>query len=158
MFCATVRYNLDPLDEFTDAEILDVLQAVNLKEVIFAMPGGLLAPVDEGGENLSLGQRQLICFARALLRRPKVVVLDEATASVDNFADAHIQKMLRERLSECTVLTIAHRLHTIVDSDQILMLADGVVAESGPPSELLDKADGMFKSMWEIYKAAHEER
>ena len=155
MFCASIRYNLDPFNAFTDIELLDALDAVDLKDVVLAMPGGLLADVADGGENLSMGQRQLICFARALLRKPRIVVLDEATASIDAIADGKIQQMLIERLKGCTVLTIAHRLHTIINSDRILMFDSGKVIENGTPESLMEMKNGVFSSMWKTYETSH---
>ena len=103
------------------------------------MKNGLDSEIVEGGENLSAGQRQLICIARALLRSPKILVLDEATASVDNETDETIQNMIRERFENCSVLTIAHRLHTIIDCDRILVLNNGYLAEYESPEELLSR-------------------
>jgi len=148
LFSNTVRYNLDPFAAKTDAVIWDALTKVQLADAVKALPQGLLEPVAEGGENFSQGQRQLICIARALLRRPKILVMDEATASIDNETDKFIQRMIRENFAEATVLTIAHRLNTIMDSDRILVLDDGEMAEYDMPSVLLKKKDGIFKAMY----------
>lgn len=150
LFSASVRFNLDPFDEQKgDAPLWEALGRVQLREVVEALPGGLDSQVAEGGNNFSVGQRQLICIARALLRRPKVLVMDEATASVDRDSDAQIQSMVRECFSHCTVLTIAHRLHTVVDSDRVLVLDDGHVAELDTPSNLLRREGGVFRAMVE---------
>merc|ERR1711992_375285 len=105
--------------------------------------------VAEGGENFSQGQRQLLCIARSLLRKPKILVMDEATASIDNETDAMIQRMIRENFQDATVLTIAHRLNTIMDSDRILVLDDGKIVELDTPENLIAKESGEFKSMVE---------
>jgi ABC-type multidrug transport system fused ATPase/permease subunit len=155
MFSATMRYNIDPHGTFSDADIWEALSTVTLKETVQAMPGGLDAPVAEGGSNLSVGQRQLVCFTRALLRQPKVVVMDEATAAVDNATDDLIQGMIREKLKDCTILTIAHRLNTIIDSDRVVVLEGGNLGEYGPPDELKTKPGGIFAQMWATFEEAH---
>ena len=147
MFSNSVRYNIDPFGTATESEILEVLEKVQLLDVINALPEGLNDQVAEGGENFSQGQRQLLCIARSLLRRPKILVMDEATASIDNATDASIQEMIRSNFQNATVLTIAHRLNTILDSDRILVLDDGRVAEFDTPQNLLKTPDGIFKSM-----------
>lgn len=157
MFSNTVRYNLDPFNTKTDEELWDVLKKVRLGEVIAALSKGLDEEVSEGGENFSQGQRQLLCIARSLLRQPKILVLDEATASIDNETDAAIQEMIRENFQNATVLTIAHRLNTIMDNDRILVLDDGKIAELDTPSNLLAKENGHFKAMVERSREAHGE-
>lgn len=149
VFSNTVRYNLDPFHNASDEELWDVLKKVQMAEIIAALPGGLEEQVAEGGENFSQGQRQLLCIARSLLRKPKILVMDEATASIDNATDSAIQTMIRENFSEATVLTIAHRLNTIMDSDRVLVLDDGRIAEFDTPQALLKKEGGHFKAMVE---------
>ena len=155
MFSNTVRYNLDPFATASDEELWQVLQKVTLGEAIAALPKGLDEEVAEGGENFSQGQRQLLCIARSLLRKPKILVMDEATASIDNETDAKIQEMIRDNFQDATILTIAHRLNTIMDSDRILVLDDGRIAELDTPANLLSKEDGHFKAMVDKSKAAH---
>ena len=157
MFSNTVRYNIDPFGTATEPEIWDVLEKVQLEEVIRFLPEGLDDQVAEGGENFSQGQRQLLCIARSLLRKPKVLVMDEATASIDNSTDAAIQKMIRENFADATVLTIAHRLNTILDSDRVLVMDDGNVAEFDTPNNLMEITDGIFKGMVLASKATNED-
>ena len=156
MFVGNVRYNLDPFNTFKDEEIWDVLEKTRMKHDVEQLPHKLLEPVAEGGSNFSVGQRQLICFARALLKKPKILVLDEATASVDNDTDAHVQHMIRDLFKDCTVLTIAHRLNTIVDSDRIMVLGQGKVVEFDSPKALLDNPESHFAKMWSDFKKEHE--
>ena len=108
---------------------------------------GLDAPLDEGGSNLSVGQRQLLCMARALLKKSTILLMDEATSNVDNDTDSLIQNTIRTAFKECTVLTIAHRLHTIIDSDKILMLDKGTVCEFDSPRALLKRPGSKFRGL-----------
>merc|ERR1712176_243001 len=157
MFSNSIRYNLDPFGEKTDEELWDVLKKVEMGETIAQLPKGLDDQVAEGGENFSQGQRQLLCIARSLLRKPKILVMDEATASIDNETDSIIQRMIRENFGDATVLTIAHRLNTIMDSDRILVLDDGHIAELDTPENLLAKESGHFKDLVEKSRAAHSD-
>jgi len=157
MFSNTVRYNLDPFKTKSDEELWDVLKKVEMGEVIAALPKGLDAAVSEGGENFSQGQRQLLCIARSLLRKPKILVMDEATASIDNETDAMIQRMIRDNFQGSTVLTIAHRLNTIMDSDRILVLDDGHIVELDTPEKLMAKESGHFRAMVEKSRAAQSD-
>lgn len=109
----------------------------------------LNSTISEGGGNLSQGQRQLLCLARAIVSRPKVMVLDEATSAVDMATDALIQRSIREEFNDSTLIVIAHRLSTIADFDRILVLSDGAVAEFGTPKELWGKEGGVFRGMCE---------
>ncbi|KAH9747854.1 ABC transporter C family member 2 [Citrus sinensis] len=147
LFSGTVRFNLDPFNEHTDADLWEALERAHLKDVIRKNSFGLAAEVSEGGENFSVGQRQLLSLARALLRRSKILVLDEATAAVDVRTDALIQRTIREEFKSCSMLIIAHRLNTIIDCDRILVLDAGQVLEHDTPEALLLREDSAFSRM-----------
>lgn len=136
LFCGTLRYNIDPFEQFSDEECVEALEAVQLKQLIRAHPDGLHLPVAESGTNLSAGERQLICVARAILKKSRILLIDEATANVDYATDRMIQGVISEKFRDRTILTIAHRLNTVVDSDRILMLQQGEVAYFGVPSNI----------------------
>ncbi|CAH0557999.1 unnamed protein product [Brassicogethes aeneus] len=143
LFSATLRYNLDPLQEYKDEQLWRALEEVELKDAASSLD----FQVSEGGSNFSLGQRQLICLARAILRMNKVLVLDEATANVDPQTDYLIQKTIRTKFANCTVLTIAHRLNTIMDSDKVLVMESGTMVEFDHPHLLLQNPEGYFHKM-----------
>ncbi|KAG0276411.1 hypothetical protein BGZ95_007580 [Linnemannia exigua] len=147
LFQGTFRYNLDPLAQHTEQELWQVLETSDLKTYVQSQDGGLDAMVSAQGENLSVGQRQLVCLSRALLAKSKVVVLDEATASVDMATDALIQKAIRIDFAHSTVVTVAHRINTIIDYDRILVMHQGRVAEYDTPRNLLSNPDSVFSSM-----------
>ncbi|KAF5283715.1 hypothetical protein FQR65_LT13750 [Abscondita terminalis] len=147
LFSGTMRKNLDPFNEYSDDALWKALNDVELKESIDELHLGLNAIVQEGGSNFSVGQRQLICLARAILRNNKVLILDEATANVDPRTDALIQTAIRAKFANCTVLTIAHRLNTVMDSDKVLVMDAGEMVQFDHPYLLLQEADGVFYSM-----------
>lgn len=155
LFSGTVRFNLDPFSEHNDADLWEALERAHLKEVIRRNSLGLDTEVSEAGENFSVGQRQLLSLARALLRRSKILVLDEATAAVDVRTDALIQKTIREEFKSCTMLIIAHRLNTIIDCDRILLLDSGQVLEYDTPEVLLQKEESAFSRMVQSTGAAN---
>ncbi|XP_063347264.1 ATP-binding cassette sub-family C member 2-like [Pelmatolapia mariae] len=146
LFSGSLRMNLDPFDKFSDEEIWRVLELSHLKSYVSGLQEGLQHEVAEGGENLSVGQRQLLCLARALLRKSRILILDEATAAVDLETDNLIQNTIRKEFSDCTVLTIAHRLHSIMDSSRVMVLDAGKIVEFDSPSNLLEK-EGHFYAM-----------
>ncbi|XP_044271383.1 multidrug resistance-associated protein 1 isoform X2 [Tribolium madens] len=147
LFSGTLRMNLDPFDKHSDEEVWKALEHAHLKSFVKGLTAGLHHEVTEGGENLSVGQRQLICLSRALLRKTKVLILDEATAAVDLETDDLIQKTIRSEFKNCTVLTIAHRLNTIMDSDRVVVLDNGMIVEFDSPSNLLKQQQSIFYSM-----------
>ncbi|OWZ06925.1 Multidrug resistance protein ABC transporter [Phytophthora megakarya] len=155
LFSGSLRMNLDPFAEKSDSELYEVLRKVHLSDTVSSWGKGLDYEVAEKGENLSVGQRQLLCIARALIRDSKVIVMDEATANVDQESDKLIQQTMKESFGggESTVLCIAHRIETIMDSDKILVLDAGKVVEYDSPSALLERKSGIFKALVESGKA-----
>ncbi|XP_055837482.1 multidrug resistance-associated protein 1-like [Episyrphus balteatus] len=147
LFSGTLRMNLDPYQISSDNDIWTALELAHLKSFVKETAGGLNYEINEGGENLSVGQRQLVCLARALLRKTKVLILDEATAAVDLETDDLIQKTIRSEFKDCTVLTIAHRLNTILDSDKVIVLDKGQIIEFDSPTNLLENKNSSFYSM-----------
>ncbi len=149
LFTGNIRFQLDPFQEYSDEQIWEVLQQVNLAEMVRSLPKGLDELVVENGENLSQGQKQLMCIARALLKNTKVLIVDEGTSAVDPHTDELIQQVLRQQVASrgTTVLAIAHRLQTIIDFDKILVLGQGKVLEYGSPSELSSDANSVFAQM-----------
>lgn len=146
LFSGSLRSNLDPLNEFDDAALWAAIESVELKQIFHSLDH----TIEKGGSNLSLGQRQLVCLARAVVRNNKILVLDEATANVDSKTDSLIQKTLRDKFSYCTVITIAHRLNTVMDSDKILVMDGGEIVEYDHPDTLLKNSNGHF------YKLANQ--
>ncbi|KAJ3653135.1 hypothetical protein Zmor_019046 [Zophobas morio] len=144
LFVGPLRKNLDPFDELSDSQVWSALEAFNLKALVANLPLGLQTLVDEGGTKFSVGQKQLLCLSRAMLKKTKIFVLDEATASVDLQTDEAIQATIREKFKDCTILVIAHRLDTIMDSDKVLVMDDGRVVAVGKPDELLINQHEIF--------------
>ena len=144
LFSGTLRFNLDPLGAWVDDEIWAALKRVQLAAAVEALPFGLDSEVAEAGGNFSLGQRQLLCMARALLPHNRVLLLDEATANVDKRTDALIQATVREEFSDATVLMVAHRLDTVIDCDRVMVMDAGTLSQYGAPGELLADPDGLF--------------
>uniref|UniRef100_A0A8C3I573 ABC-type glutathione-S-conjugate transporter n=1 Tax=Chrysemys picta bellii TaxID=8478 RepID=A0A8C3I573_CHRPI len=143
LFAGSLRMNLDPLNQYSDEAIWTVLELIQLKNFVLDLPDQLNHECLERGENLSVGQKQLVCLARALLRKAQILVLDEATAAVDLETDLQIQSTIRTQFKAWTVLTIAHRINTILDYDRILVLENGQVAEFDSPEKLIAQK-GLF--------------
>ncbi|GLD66233.1 multidrug resistance-associated protein 4-like protein [Lates japonicus] len=147
LFTGTMRKNLDPFRQHTDEDLWNALQEVQMKAVVEELPNKLETVLTESGSNFSMGQRQLVCLARAILRKNRILIIDEATANVDPRTDSLIQQTIRDKFQECTVLTIAHRLNTIIDCDRILVLDAGRIQEYDEPYVLLQNQDGLFYQM-----------
>eukprot|EP00064_Thunnus_orientalis_P001052 superscaffoldBa00000065_g1053 len=147
LFTGTMRKNLDPFRQHTDEDLWNALQEVQMKAVVEELPNKLEMVLTESGSNFSVGQRQLVCLARAILRKNRILIIDEATANVDPRTDSLIQQTIRDKFQECTVLTIAHRLNTIIDCDRILVLDAGRIQEYDEPYVLLQNQDGLFYQM-----------
>uniref|UniRef100_A0A1D1YZ73 ABC transporter C family member 3 n=1 Tax=Anthurium amnicola TaxID=1678845 RepID=A0A1D1YZ73_9ARAE len=151
MFEGTVRSNLDPIGEYTDEEIWQALDTCQLGEEVRNKEGKLDSAVNENGENWSMGQRQLVCLGRVILKKSKILVLDEATASVDTATDNLIQKTLKQLFSDSTVITIAHRITSVLDSDMVLLLDNGEILEYDSPSKLLEDRSSLFTKLVSEY-------
>lgn len=144
LFTGTLRSNLDPFENYSDDELWQALDEVELKKSIATSSAGLDARVSDGGANYSIGQRQLLCLARAIVRKRKILILDEATANVDFQTDELIQKTIKRRFKDCTVFIIAHRLNTVMDCDRFIVMDSGLMVEFGRPGELLEKKGYLY--------------
>jgi len=142
----TVRENLDPFNSYSDEEITDAINDVQMSKAIKALPFGIHSQVAESGSNFSVGERQLLCLARAILQKSKILVLDEPTANVDGRTDKLLQEAVTKSFSGATIISVAHRLDTIIENDLILVLGSGEVLEYGSPAELI-ALNGHFTSM-----------
>ncbi|RHN40835.1 putative xenobiotic-transporting ATPase [Medicago truncatula] len=158
LFTGTVRYNLDPLSQYSDQEIWEVLGKCQLREVVQEKDEGLNSSVVEDGSNWSMGQRQLFCLGRALLRRSRILVLDEATASVDNSTDYILLKTIRTEFADCTVITVAHRIPTVMDCTMVLSINDGKLVEYDEPTNLMKREESLFRKLvkeyWSYFQSA----
>eukprot|EP00058_Branchiostoma_floridae_P019762 XP_002605252.1 hypothetical protein BRAFLDRAFT_92274 [Branchiostoma floridae] len=147
LFSGTIRFNLDPEENSDDEELWKAIEIAQLKDVVADLPNKLDEMVTEGGENFSVGQRQLFCLARAFVRKSRILIMDEATASVDMETDAILQEVIKVAFGDRTVVTVAHRIATILNSDRILVLDQGKLVENDSPENLLKKPDGLFTTM-----------
>ncbi|KAK7891710.1 hypothetical protein WMY93_023673 [Mugilogobius chulae] len=146
LFSGTIRFNLDPEMKATDEMLWEALEIAQLKPVVKTLPGGLDATITEGGENFSQGQRQLFCLARAFVRKSSILIMDEATASIDMATESILQKVVMTAFADRTVVTIAHRVHTILNADVVIVMKRGIILEHDKPQALLDKEDSVFAS------------
>ncbi|XP_015762179.1 PREDICTED: multidrug resistance-associated protein 4-like [Acropora digitifera] len=154
LFSGPLRINLDPFSRFSDSDIWSVLEQVQMKSKIIDLPGELYFELSESGNNFGVGERQLLCLARSLLNKNKIIVMDEATANVDFSTDRRIQETIRSKFQDCTVITIAHRLNTIIDYDKVLVMDKGTVVEYDKPSVLLQDHDGVLTELFRNQQVA----
>ena len=148
----SLRYNIDPLERSTDSEIINVMEKIGFDYIIKRNNGGLNQEIAEGGSNLSVGEKQLICITRAILRKSKIIVMDEATASIDYKTEEMIQKAISELLNESTFITIAHRIKTIINYDKIITLDNGQIVDFDTPKNLLNDKTSLF---YELYSKSN---
>lgn len=147
IFRGTLRFNLDPEEKATDVRMIDLLRTARLDDLLQRDRRGLDMPIQENGSNLSSGEKQLICICRAVLRRSKVIILDEATANIDVVTEQKIQSLIEEELQGCTMITIAHRLNTIMQSDKVMVLSYGRIIEFDEPNTLAADPNSEFASL-----------
>ncbi|XP_027391360.1 multidrug resistance-associated protein 4-like isoform X1 [Bos indicus x Bos taurus] len=147
LFTGRMRNNLDPFNEHTDEELWNVLEEVQLKDTIEHLPGKMNTELAESGLNLSVGQRQLVCLARAILKKNQILIIDKATSNVDPSTDKLIQRKIHEKFAQCTVITITHRLSNVIDCEWILVLDSGIYREAGEPHNLMQNENSLFYKM-----------
>lgn len=147
LFSGTIRSNIDVFDEFDDAEIWRVLNRVHMSDKIERMSLGLMEPVTEHGSNLSIGEQALLSLSRSLLHKNRIIIFDEATAYVDHESDKLIQETIRAEFKDCTTITIAHRLDTVIDNDRVVVLDRGEIIEQGIPYQLLNNHKSRFYNL-----------
>ncbi|KAK4395155.1 ABC transporter C family member 8 [Sesamum angolense] len=157
LFRGSVRTNLDPLGLYSDDEIWKALEKCQLKSTISKLPNLLDSSVSDEGENWSMGQRQLFCLGRVLLKRNRILVLDEATASIDSATDAILQRIIREEFANCTVITVAHRVPTVIDSDMVMVLSYGKLVEYDEPSKLMETTSFFSKLVTEYWSSCRRD-
>ena len=148
----TLRYNIDPLEKSSDNEIINVMKKIGFDYIISRNNEGLNQEIEEGGRNLSVGEKQLICITRAILRKSKIIIMDEATASIDYKTEEMIQKAINELLNESTLITIAHRIKTIINYDKIMTLENGEIVDFDTPKNLINNKNSLFYELY--YKSA----
>ena len=153
LFAGSLRMNLDPFKKCTDHDLWTALAEVQMTQWVQQLPGQLQHKLIESGSNLSVGERQLVCLARILLEKKKIVIFDEATANVDFKTDRLIQEVIRSKFKDTTIITIAHRLETIMDCDRVMVLDRGRVVEFDKPSSLLDKTESYFAELVKSYNS-----
>ncbi|WJX86374.1 ATP-binding cassette sub- C member 8 [Trifolium repens] len=156
LFKGSIRTNLDPLGLYSDDEIWKVVEKCQLKETIDKLPSLLDSSVSDEGGNWSLGERQLICLGRVLLKRNRILVLDEATASIDSATDVILQRVIRQEFAECTVITVAHRIPTVIDSDMVIVLSYGRLVEFDEPSKLMNTNSSFSKLVAEYWSSCRK--
>ena len=144
----SLRYNIDPLDKYSDTDIVKVMEKIGFDYIVKRSNEGLYQEIAEGGSNLSVGEKQLICITRAILRKSKIIIMDEATASIDYKTEEMIQKAITELLNDSTFITIAHRIKTIINYDRIITLDNGQIVDFDTPKNLLNRKDSLF---YELY-------
>ena len=157
LFSGSLRKNLDPFSLYQDHDLWRALEDVQLKALVQQLPDQLQYKLRESGSNFSVGERQLVCLARALLQRSKIIILDEATANVDFKTDRLIQEVIRNRFKDSTVVTIAHRLNTIMDYDKVLVMEQGRVVEFEKPGVLLENKTGFLARLVQASNSAARE-